>query len=90
MHTYVSGNELYRLVQGNLDTVKVIKKEDVKAVLDEFHGSAFGGHSGINKTTEAIKARYWWFGMTDDVKEYVRYNYYYLLEFFLNPSYYIG
>ena len=32
------------------------------------HSSPFGGHSGLNRTMFRIQARYWWPGMTKDVK----------------------
>ena len=66
---------MQRFQPGNIDGVEVVQKGNVKNILAEFHGSAFGGHSGVNKTTEAIKSRYWWFGLTDDVKAYVSYKF---------------
>jgi len=62
---------LCKCIPGNIEGVKVIKRDEKKAILDEFHGSAFGGHSGINKTIQVIKSQYWWYGLTDDVKDYV-------------------
>jgi hypothetical protein len=70
----VLGCDLYRFVPGNIDGTKVVLKEDVNNILKEFHGSAFGGHSGINKTREAINLRYWWPGITEDIKKYVSIN----------------
>lgn len=54
------GQKLFRTLKG--------KEKDN---LDKFHGSAFGGHSGVNRTTEAMQKRYWWKGLTEDVKAYV-------------------
>ena len=31
-----------------------------------------GGHSGMNKTRQKVTRRYYWKGMTEDIKEYVR------------------
>ena len=30
------------------------------------------GHSGMNKTRQKLTRRYYWKGMTDDIKEYIR------------------
>ncbi|KAJ8301877.1 hypothetical protein KUTeg_020864 [Tegillarca granosa] len=49
---------------------KVVLKDEISNILQEFHGSTFGGHSGVNKTTQSIQKRYWWKGLTDDVKKY--------------------
>ena len=31
-----------------------------------------GGHSGMNKTRQKLMRRYYWKGMTEDIKEYIR------------------
>lgn len=52
--------------------VKVLRGSDQKVnILAEFHSGTIGGHSGVNKTIDAIKIRYWWPAFTDDIKEYV-------------------
>ena len=35
------------------------------------HSESTGGHSGMNKTRQKLMRRYYWKGMTDDIKEYV-------------------
>ena len=42
-----------------------------KEVFKQFHDSAMGGHSGINKTHDAISRRYYWPSMTADIKTWV-------------------
>ena len=52
-------------------SVQVIREGQENPILHEFHTAGIGGHCGINKTIDAIKIRYWWPGLTDDVKRYV-------------------
>lgn len=40
-------------------------------VFKEFHDSAMGGHSGVNKTQNAISKRYYWPNITADIKSWV-------------------
>jgi hypothetical protein len=40
-------------------------------VFKEFHDSAMGGHSGVNKTQNAISKRYYWPSITADIKSWV-------------------
>ena len=51
--------------------MQVVKKGEEGAILEEAHGGKLGGHSGVNKTTDCIKIRYWWPGFTDDIKNFV-------------------
>jgi hypothetical protein len=41
------------------------------AVLLEGHDAVYSGHLGVHKTLHRIRAKYFWPGMTDMVKEYV-------------------
>ena len=66
-----SDNVLYRYIPGNIQGAEVVIKGREGSIISEFHDGAFGGHSGVNKTIAAIKIRYWWLGLTDDVKAYV-------------------
>ena len=36
------------------------------------HGSTFGGHLGVKKTTEKILQKHYWFNLRDDVKVWVQ------------------
>ena len=68
---FAPGGKLFRNVAGVPAGVEVVKEADKDARIREFHSSNFGGHSGVNKTIAALKNNYWWFGLTDDVKEFV-------------------
>ncbi|WAR21137.1 POL4-like protein [Mya arenaria] len=54
-----------------MNGVTVVKDGSSDAFMREFHSSAIGGHSGFNKTNSAIKVRYWWPRMTDNIRKYV-------------------
>ena len=60
---------LYKLVDDNC--VLVIKREQVANILKECHDD-IGGHKGIPGTYGVIKQRYFWHGMYQEVKNYVR------------------
>ena len=40
-----------------------------RVVVVACHSSPFGGHSGLNRTMYRIQARYWWPGITRDIRE---------------------
>jgi len=41
-------------------------------IMEEFHSSKIGGHSGVNKTTTRIGAPFYWNGMRSDISKFVR------------------
>ena len=43
----------------------------VERTISAIHYSETGGHLGIDKTLDKIKARFYWIGMAKDVKRYV-------------------
>ena len=56
-------------------TVKAITtREKAEEIFDEFHSSPIGGHSGVNKCCYAVGDRFYWPGMTDDIREWVSLN----------------
>ena len=44
-------------------------------ILKEFHSTPLGGHAGISKTFMRIYQNFYWPGLGEDVKQYVK-NYY--------------
>jgi hypothetical protein len=62
---------LCKTIPGSMKGVVVVKEGAIESIMNEFHGSALGGHSGFNKTNSAIKIRYWWPKMTEDIRTYV-------------------
>ena len=55
--------------------VSVVKEGKTEAVLSEFGDGPLGGHSGINKTSDAIKQHYRWPNMVQDVTVYVSFDF---------------
>jgi hypothetical protein len=41
-------------------------------LLEEFHASLIGGHSGIHRTFGRLQENVFWFGMRKDVEEFVK------------------
>ena len=59
-------------VEGSRDRLLFVVPEcDVVKTISEVHDSETGGHLGIDKTLDKIKARFYWVGMAKDVKRYV-------------------
>ena len=56
------------IICGNLD----FSKEEKLIIFKQFHDSKFGGHLGINKTIKRIKKQFYWKGMKDEVKAYIK------------------
>lgn len=54
------------------DKIFVPKASDlIPSLLDEFHSTPMGGHSGIKATLSRISAVFYWPGMHADVKQFV-------------------
>jgi hypothetical protein len=49
-----------------------LDEETKQQILYEFHDAPLGGHRGMNKTFQAIKSRYMWPNMRQDIEEYVK------------------
>ena len=43
----------------------------IKLILESLHDEPTGGHLGVAKTLEAVKQRFYWKGMNEDVKSFV-------------------
>jgi hypothetical protein len=52
---------------------KIESKEKIDQILEKFHDNKLtGGHPGIKRTLEKIKAKYVWKNMTRDITKYVK------------------
>ena len=47
-----------------------MSEEEERQIFPEFHDSAMGGHTGINKTQDAIRYRFLWPHMSADIREW--------------------
>lgn len=50
----------------------IVPKENQQQILEAYHDTPFGGHQGIDRTSDLIKERYYWKNMDKDIEEYVR------------------
>lgn len=50
----------------------VLPEEYRRDVVNELHGGSAGGHLGLRKTLAKVKLRYYWPGMTADVRSHLR------------------
>uniref|UniRef100_A0A1A8CCW0 Gypsy retrotransposon integrase-like protein 1 n=2 Tax=Nothobranchius kadleci TaxID=1051664 RepID=A0A1A8CCW0_NOTKA len=53
-------------------TRRVVKTmDDARKIFHEFHSAPIGGHTGTHKTLNAVCSRFYWFGMTVDIKTWI-------------------
>ena len=67
--------KLGRLYRRNKEgkLLKVLKKNEIDSVLWMMHNHPTAGHFGIENTYEKIKQRFYWNGMLEDIKQYIKY-----------------
>ena len=63
-------NKLYK--KKNEEKRRVIPRYELEAVLYLVHDEPLAGHVGIERCYDKMKERYYWKGMLNDIKEYVR------------------
>src|SRR5438045_8519909 len=56
----------------NVKILRVQKEDETDAILFMTHNHETGGHFGVDTTYNKIADRYYWKGMYDDIKEYVK------------------
>jgi hypothetical protein len=52
--------------------VGVTEEEEKKQILFEYHDATLGSHRGMNKTYKAIKTRFHWTNMRQEIEDYVK------------------
>lgn len=57
------------LLFGNRRVIKT--KEEAMGLFQEFHSSPIGGHTGVLKTRTAMCSRFYWYGMSVDIVNWV-------------------
>lgn len=71
------GNDLFYIRQKGRESstkVKVLKgAEEAERIFVDFHASPTGAHCGQMKTIDAISRRFYWPGMSVDIKKWVCY-----------------
>ena len=64
-----SGDITFTLCHGRIEDPPV---EMRPKIIGEYHNSLIGGHKGITKTYRAIRERYTWPGLRDQITEFIR------------------
>src|SRR5947199_10744166 len=67
----VRNGKLYKKKK-NGKTLRVLKEDETDAILFMTHNHETGGHFGVDTTYNKIADRYYWKGMYDDIKGYVK------------------
>lgn len=52
--------------------IEITNVNDINKILDSYHKSLLGGHTGLERMKNSIRRYYNWPGMTKDIKEYIR------------------
>jgi transposase InsO family protein len=60
------------IVAKERESSEVLDEESKRQILYEFHDAPVGGHRGMNRTLRAIKARYTWPNMRQEIERYVK------------------
>lgn len=50
----------------------IVPKDNRMKIIEAYHDTPFGGHQGIDRTTDIIKERYYWKNMAKDIENYVQ------------------
>src|SRR5947207_13018032 len=67
----VRNGKLYRRKKDG-KILRVLKEDKTDAILFMTHNHETGGHFGVNTTYNKIADRYYWKGMYDDTKKYIK------------------
>src|SRR5436305_984928 len=67
----VRNGKLYKKKK-NGKVLRVLKEDETDAILFMTHNHETGGHFGVDTTYNKIADRYYWKGMYDDIKKYVK------------------
>jgi hypothetical protein len=59
-------------VEKETPLVSELNEDQKKQILYEYHDAPLGGHRGMNRTISAIKDRYSWPNMKQEIEDYVR------------------
>ena len=71
---YFSGESLYYIKGRSKGASKpkvVCGSEEANEVFVDFHASSTGAHTGQKKTWDAIRKRFFWPGMAQDIEKWV-------------------
>src|SRR5881398_2535288 len=67
----IKSDVLYKRRDGKL--VKILREDERDSVMFMIHNHETGAHFGVEATYNKIAGRYYWKGMYEDIRKYVRY-----------------
>ena len=67
----IKSDVLYKRRDGKL--VKILREDERDSVMFMIHNHKTGAHFGVEATYNKIAERYYWKGMYEDIRKYVRY-----------------
>src|SRR2546423_2915582 len=67
----VNNGKLYKKKKDN-KILRVLQKDETEIILYMVHNHKMGGHFGIDTTYNKIAERYYWKGMYEDTKKYIK------------------
>src|SRR5688572_30655655 len=70
--TYETRNGKLYKKKNDGKTVRVLQENEKDAIILMTHNHETGGHFGIDATYNKISERYYWKGMYNDIKEYIK------------------
>src|SRR3989440_5509274 len=68
----VKNGKLYKKKKDS-KIVRVLQKDETETILYMVHNHEMGGHFGIDSTYNKIAERYYWKGMYEDTKKYIKF-----------------
>jgi hypothetical protein len=67
----LASNAFERVAVGEVSESRLFVPEELRQeVIREIHEGAHGGHYGVSATTRIVSKKYYWKGMTSDIKNY--------------------
>ena len=67
----LKGDVLYKMVHDTDNTLLLVPSTLRDDILRLSHDIPSSGHQGVDRTDSRVKAKYFWYGMSQDVKHYI-------------------
>ena len=67
--TFNNSNIKVIICSNNIDYVQTMDRD---RIFDMYHSSTIGGHSGVNRTYNRIKERYFWENLKSDIQNRIK------------------
>lgn len=73
-HFVVQNGVLFKINRrkDSVNPLRVLKENEIEAIMKNLHEDPLSGHFGFNGTYQRVAIRYWWNGMGNDIKDFVK------------------